>query len=176
MSKKVDYNKYKLFWDGALSNWHPSIFFVDGTRYTHSEQYMMAQKALLFQDYDILEKILDAATPKEHQTLGRLVKGFDREIWDEHKFQIVYRGNLAKFSQDSNLEKTILYTGDKILAEASPKDHIWGIGLSKRQALETHPSKWPGQNLMGRVLMKVREALKLPVIKNNEWWKFKENK
>tara|TARA_Y100000034_G_scaffold136228_1_gene211659 strand:+ start:672 stop:1169 length:498 start_codon:yes stop_codon:yes gene_type:complete len=158
----VDYSKYHFFWDGPFSNWHPSIFFINGTRYTFSEQYMMAEKATLFQDYDVLEKILNATTPKEHQTLGRLVRGFNRPIWDDHKFNIVYRGNLAKFSQDTNLTDTLLNTGDNELCEASPKDLIWGIGVNQRDAIKTDPENWPGQNLMGKVLMKVREAIKPP--------------
>lgn len=159
-----DYSNHFFFYSGAFSNWHPSLFFIDGQRYTCVEQYMMSRKAELFEDYDVLEKILDAFTPKEHQTLGRLVKGFDRKIWDSKKTEIVFRGNLAKFSQDSNLRDRLLDTGDCFLVEANPKDVIWGIGHSEREARQMPSNQWRGQNLMGKVLMRVRESIKSPTL------------
>lgn len=61
---------------------------------------------------------------------------------------------------DTNGEYYLLSTGDKILAEASPYDTIWGIGLEASDFDSTHPDRWPGKNLLGKVLMRVREELK----------------
>jgi len=51
------------------------------------------------------------------------------------------------------LKKMLLETEDSILVEASPYDEVWGI---KSQDI----SKWNGQNLLGFILMEVRDAIK----------------
>ena len=72
---------------------------------------------------------------------------------------IVYNGNFLKFSQNPELSEILKSTGDKIIAEASPVDAIWGIGLSKHDAKQVPESEWPGQNLLGKALMEVRGNL-----------------
>lgn len=37
---------------GYLSNWYPSTFRYGRYTYSSAEQFMMAQKAFLFKDYD----------------------------------------------------------------------------------------------------------------------------
>ena len=58
------------------------------------------------------------------------------------------------------LKSIILSTEDKILVEASPFDKIWGIGMAHDNPSATKPEQWKGLNLLGKVLMKVREELK----------------
>ncbi len=73
----------------------------------------------------------------------------------------MYEVCLAKFSQHQDHADALLDTGKKVLAEASPYDRIWGIGMSSAYAIrekEDH-TKWNGQNLLGIALMKVRSAL-----------------
>ena len=55
-----------------------------------------------------------------------------------------------------SVERSFLTELDAILAEASPKDSIWGIGLDASAASEMDPSEWPGQNLLGKILMELR--------------------
>ena len=87
---------------------------------------MMAEKARLFGDEEILLKILAANSPGFAKSLGRQMKGFIPDIWDEHCFNIVINGNFAKFSQNPKLTDFILSTKQRILVEASPVDKIWG--------------------------------------------------
>ena len=84
----------------------------------------------------------------------------DVAAWDRCKEEIVYHANLAKFSQNEKAQYYLLSTGDKILAEASPYDTIWGIGLEASDFDSTNPDRWPGKNLLGKVLMRVREELR----------------
>ena len=72
----------------------------------------------------------------------------------------MYHANLAKFSQNEHARQALLCTGDKILAEASPYDTIWGIGMEASDPNSTSPAKWKGKNLLGKALMRVRDALK----------------
>jgi len=43
----------------------------------------------LFEDDDIAQKILGAGTPGKCKSLGRSVKNFDQQIWQENRTRIV---------------------------------------------------------------------------------------
>ena len=44
----------------------------------------MAQKALLFENNDIYEQIINCEKPGEAKEFGRRVLGFDEMIWNKH--------------------------------------------------------------------------------------------
>ena len=69
-------------------------------------------------------------------------------------------GNLAKFGQHPELRTFLLGTGQRVLVEASPRDRIWGIGLTRDDPAARDPARWPGLNLLGFALMDVRDALR----------------
>ena len=144
----------------CLSQWYACNFCVSGIEYFTTEQYMMASKALLFKDLDVYQKIFQAKTPKEFKNLGKLVKNYDDSVWNLHKDRIVIEGNYAKFSQNPELKNFLLSTGNKILAEASPIDTIWGIGLEESDDRVLDPAQWQGENHLGFALMKVRDMLR----------------
>ena len=151
-----------LFWkdteeNGCFSNWYRRTFVIDGIPYPHVEQYMMSQKAKLFHDEVRYAAILRTENPHACKKLGKLVTPFDPKTWDAVKYEIVKAGNRAKFEQNPDLKEKLLATGTAILAEASPRDKTWGIGKTAKTAAETDPSAWPGQNLLGKILMELRE-------------------
>lgn len=155
-----------LFWDGPFSQWEPSFFVLDGVEYNCAEQYMMASKARLFDDLHTLEMILEAEHPRIQKRLGRVVDGFDARVWEAEEdngyprcWNIVWRGNMAKFSQNQHLLEALLETAGTTLVEASPDDTIWGIGLSASDPAARDRSSWRGLNWLGEVLTDVREHL-----------------
>ncbi len=103
---------------------------------------MMAEKARLFDDRIMLEKIIQAATPKDAKLLGRSVSGFVAAIWEQHRSTTYTEGNYYKFTQNSALQKFLLATGDRVVVEASPVDRIWGIGLAEDHPNATEPKTW----------------------------------
>lgn len=144
----------------CLSQWYGVKFEVAGVEYHTAEQYMMAQKALLFDDKEVYDQIMLADNPREYKALGRKIRNFDGKVWDSSKYSIVVEGNKAKFSQNADLREYLLSTGDAILAEASPYDKIWGIGLYAAQAAKGTVQQWKGLNLLGCALMEVRDWLR----------------
>jgi ribA/ribD-fused uncharacterized protein len=162
---------YRFFWghkprrDGALSDscfsqWWPCQFVIDGQRYASAEQFMMAGKARLFGDTEALQRILATADPGRAKALGREVRDFVDETWTQARFDLVTRGNTAKFGQDERLRHYLLATRDQILVEASPVDRIWGIGLAADHEHVGQPEKWRGLNLLGFALMRTRAILR----------------
>ena len=51
-----------------------------------------------------------------------------------------------------------MFIREKILAEASPTDRVWGIGLSLTDGRSRKVSEWRGKNILGFTLMKVRDS------------------
>lgn len=143
----------------CLSQWFPCFFVVDGQYYNCTEQYMMAEKARIFSDEEIRQQILAEYSQLAMKKLGRKVRNYDDVTWKEKRFDVVVKGNIAKFSQNEKLQNFLLSTGDKILVEASPKDTVWGIGLDESSPEAIQPSKWKGDNLLGFALMEVRDIL-----------------
>jgi ribA/ribD-fused uncharacterized protein len=170
--------KYIFFWQpdkmtlstGCFSQWQKSYFVVENNQYNCAEQYMMGRKALIFNDHEIFEKILSAKHPKQIKSLGKEVKNFSSTTWDDVKYGVVLNGNFYKFSQNENMLKLLISTGDKILVEASPLDKIWGVGLSEDNKIIENPSYWKGKNLLGFALMEVRDELKKIYNQNNGVW------
>ena len=144
----------------CLGQWQYSEFSRGGSDYTCAEQYMMAEKARLFEDKEMEKKIMEETDPKQIKAFGRKIKNFDGKIWDRLKFSVVLNGNYNKFAQNGEMRDILLATGDKILVEASPLDSIWGIGFSEKNADAANPKCWRGLNLLGFALMEVRDEIK----------------
>jgi ribA/ribD-fused uncharacterized protein len=153
-------NKAERIGKYCFSQWFNAPFVIDNVTYLTAEHFMMAEKARLFGDQTILQKILTAVHPGEVKLLGRQVAHFDEATWQQQRFEIAFRGNMAKFSQHLLLHDFLVNTANRILVEASPVDSIWGIGLSEDHTDCANPAAWPGLNLLGFVLMKVRESLR----------------
>jgi ribA/ribD-fused uncharacterized protein len=151
---------YLLFWNGHFSNWYPASFTLDGVQFNCAEKYMMYMKAKTFNDDNSAALILQTKDPGVQKALGRKVANFDPVAWDKVREDVVYHGCLAKYTQNPSLKEEMLKTGDMILVEASPYDKIWGIGLSENHPDAADESKWQGQNLLGKVLMRVRDTLR----------------
>ncbi|WNV86525.1 NADAR family protein [Umezawaea sp. Da 62-37] len=143
----------------CLSQWYPSPFTVDGVTYATAEHYMMAGKARLFGDERAEQRVLAAHTPFEAKNIGRQVRGFDSDVWDDRRVGIVVDGNIGKFTAHPEMRGFLLGTGDRVLVEASPLDRVWGIGLGSGDGRAATPSTWRGLNLLGFALMTVRERL-----------------
>ena len=157
-------DNFIFFWqlgepNDYLSNWYPAPFVSEGIRYANTEQYMMAKKALLFKDFAVYSRILEVTDPAKIKYYGKLVGGFDAATWNKAKEEIMLNGNLAKFRCNYTLAAALRATKDATLAEASPKDLIWGIGLTADDPKALNPYYWRGQNLLGKTLMKVREMI-----------------
>ncbi len=169
--KEGESSKFLFFWGhqpsksgqitaSCFSQWWEQEFVHDGITYKSAEHWMMAKKAELFDDVEMMDKILVARTPGEAKKWGRKVRGFKAEIWDAEKYTIVVEGNRLKFDQNEELKTFLINTGERVLVEASPVDPIWGIGLAADHPSAMHPEMWKGENLLGFALMETRDILR----------------
>lgn len=156
-------DKFIFFWgnNDVFSNFFYSPFKHQNILFKWSEQAIMYRKAKFFGADKIAEQILKAQTPKACKDLGRSRQiPFDNEIWEQNRERIYKEVLIDKFSSSEILRSQLMYTMGKTLVEASPFDKIWGIGLAEDHKDAENPSKWRGLNLLGKVLMEVREELK----------------
>jgi len=153
--------EFVFFWNaeeenGIFSNWYPAGFIIEGVHYAHVEQYMMAKKALCFGDLASYAGIMASADPKRCKELGRGVAHFDSGRWSLVREGVMTNALKAKAEQNPDVLKKLMSTGDNVMAEASPTDKIWGIGVRAEDPRAQNPAYWEGQNLMGKVWMRVR--------------------
>ena len=69
-------------------------------------------------------------------------------------------GNYAKITQNQATKLNLLSTCNKRLAEASPLNPVWDIGLQADDPRAKDPHKWRGKHLLGKALSAVREAVR----------------
>ena len=119
----------------------------------------MASKARLFGDDSALSAIFATDDPREQKHIGRQVRHFDHDLWQKHCENIVFDGNLAKFSQNEDMRRSLLHTNQRRLAKASPHDNLWSIGLRACDHHASSTNTCRGSNLLGQILEHVRETL-----------------
>ena len=150
-------NGYEVF-----SNFARAEFTHKDINFYSVEQFFMWNKAKLFKDEKVADKILTEENPIRIKQLGRKVFAFDKKVWDERFYNILKNGMYLKFSQNPELKEKLLSTGDAILAEANPYDKFYGIGLNANVAPQAvqDVNSWKGENITGKALMEVREYIR----------------
>jgi ribA/ribD-fused uncharacterized protein len=142
-----------------FSNFYYAPFDVDGITFHSVEQYTQFSKAKLMNDDVTAQTILKQIDPADQKALGRRVSNFDRDLWDQHARRIVKEGCDKKFNAHPNLRSILKQSGERRLAEASPTDVYFGIGLSLRDSLAVSEVNWVGKNELGKILMEIRAEL-----------------
>lgn len=125
-----------------------------------SEKAIMLMKAALMGDAERFESIAEADTPMECKALGRQVRPFNDDLWRRHLDHVAFEVIRQKFTSSRSLGELLLSTDNALIAEASPVDRIWGIGLSIRDPKCYDPLSWQGENVLGVALMRVRSLLR----------------
>ena len=95
------------------------------------------------------EEVRGAKTPKLAAQLGRSRKLPLRRDWEAVKVDVMRQALRAKFTQRQELRELLLSTGDAKLVEHTANDNYWGDG-----------GDGSGQNMLGRLLMELRSALR----------------
>ena len=154
-------DKYVFFWSGLFSNFAPikeGIKF-DGFRFPTSEHVFMYIKAKTFNDDEIAEQIKSAPDPKTAKNLGRKVRGFNEKVWEQRRVNAMKTAVQHKFDASPEFRNELLKEKyrNKTFVEASPYDCIWGIGMSTSNPNVNDERRWPGLNLLGNVLTKLRD-------------------
>ena len=143
-----------------MSNMFEAPMQIEGTTFPTVEHYFQWSKAKQFGDAASQAKILKTASAKSVKAYGKKVTPFDAEVWKEKAVQVMKAALKAKFMQHPDLLAKLRATGDRPIAEADPRGKYWGIGTSADTSKAKDPTRWPGQNMMGKLLTELRTELK----------------
>lgn len=143
----------------CFSNFFPVPFTENNITFNCTEQYFMFKKCIFFDptNEELIKEILSSTNPSHIKSLGRSVRNFSEQSWMNYREKVMMDALMLKFTQNPDLEKILLETGNKTLYEASKNDRIWGIGFYANDALN-NKHKF-GKNLLGKCLMNVRASL-----------------
>lgn len=137
----------------------PVIQPAGSLRFNCCEQFMMASKALIFNDQDTLLEIMEAEHPAEQKKLGRKVKNFEQVIWEIVARDIVTIGNYYKFTQHLASYDALIDAGNRIIVEGADYDPVWGVKISWDDPAIEDEANWKGTNWLGQCIMRVREDI-----------------
>lgn len=151
-------NGFNLFWGGPYSQWSIYPFIFNNIQFNCNEQFMMYGKSLVCGDRETAELIMKEKDPSSQKKLGRKVKGYSDDIWNEEKsMMVVYIANYFKFTQNTEAYNHLMNDPSNEIVEASPYDRIWGIGLSADRPQSWNKNSWRGENRLGRCIDQVRK-------------------
>ena len=145
--KKIDSFRNEYFF---LSNFYEAPVFYDGIEFRNNEAAFQAQKVAPTQGEKPFidpRREFVGLNPSEAKKLGRRVRL--RKDWESVKVGIMKEIVRAKFEQNKDLAEKLIQTGNAILEEGNGwGDRTWGTVNGQ------------GKNLLGKILMEVREELK----------------
>ena len=78
---------------------------------------MMSEKAKRFGDTATSRDIVSSSDPAQQKRLGRSVSNFNQGLWVRPRYDIVYKGNLAKCSTPPFRQQLL----DTLATRSSPK-------------------------------------------------------
>ena len=131
---------------GEFSNFANYPIKLKNKTWKTTEHYFQAQK---FEKHAYQDKIRNAESPMMAAQLGRNRKERILKNWDNIKQNVMYEAVKAKFTQHTELTQLLLDTEDVKIIEHTENDSYWGDG-----------GDGTGKNMLGKILMKVREELK----------------
>jgi ribA/ribD-fused uncharacterized protein len=130
---------------GCFSNYSRHSVVIDGVTWPTTEHYFQAQK---FAGTPIEEKVRRAESPNAAKKMGNNRRNPLRKDWEDVKLQVMEKALIAKFQQHEDLCRILLATGNAILVEHTKNDSYWADG-----------GDGSGKNMLGKLLMKVRDDL-----------------
>ena len=131
---------------GFLSNFSKYPIFLDEKGWPTVEHYFQAKK---FESEAVQEEIRQALTAKDAANLGRDRRKPIKQDWEDIKLYVMKEALRAKFGQHENLRQKLLATGCAELVEHTKNDRFWGDA-----------GDGSGDNMLGKLLMEVREEVK----------------
>ena len=158
-----DGSKLVLFKTGysPLRNFYPRApFTINEEEFQNVEQWVQANKADWFDDKETREMIMGTKSAREAKVLGQNIDESDEKAsWVKEIVKLTRQGIEAKVNQNNNVEKLLRETGTATIAEASKFNKFWTTGVDLDSKHVLNKTRWTGQNVMGKVLMKIRKSL-----------------
>jgi hypothetical protein len=155
-TERIEDVTYFFKCDSPLSNHHACKFIIDGVEYNCSEQAYFKKKAVVCGDKDAELEIMKCTRPKVQKSLGAAIVTTD--TWEGMRVQAMTDIVTEKFKQNPHLMAFLRdTTGSTYLAEDSPTDSFFGLGVTRRHHNRSKLNEIEG-NHMGKILTLIRDG------------------
>ncbi|XP_074596223.1 protein irg-1-like [Brevipalpus obovatus] len=151
-----------------LSNNHHCEFYEDCNRFISIVHYMAFHKAKLASDDKMAELILKTDCLDSVNRFSECIIKHDEIKLQRLRYSVLWNGLLLKFTQNARLKYRLALTGRTRLIYANEEDSFYGNGTSSDLKIENQRC-WRGCNILGYVLMDVREAIIDNLTKEKTW-------
>lgn len=140
---------------GGLSNMAPDyVLFVNEINVPNAESLYQACKFSLYPE--IQRMIIEERNPMAAKRISRQYQAYVRPDWEQIKFVVMEWCLRLKLLQNWDKFGGLLReSGSSVIVEYSTKDDVWGAMPKDNDVLV-------GQNILGRLLMKVRTEYVVP--------------
>jgi ribA/ribD-fused uncharacterized protein len=138
----------------------PTTYFRAPVHFRSVEMFYQFHKCIHAKDFALAKLILETPNPKKIKRMSKTIKNFNEADWEPHKIYTIKQALWLKFTQNPYAREALLETREMVIVEANASDRFWGAGRHKYQIKEER--KWPGKNMMGRLLMELRAELRKP--------------
>lgn len=151
--KVVAFSRIAGEW-GSFSNMFASPLFVNETLVPSSEALYQACKYPLFPQFQ--REIISQDNGMKAKMVSRNYEVYQRQDWETYKFDIMKWVIMVKLIQNWELMAPLLAkTSGQEIVEYSTKDPEWGAVPTGNHAII-------GKNMLGRILMEVRDQFVIP--------------
>ena len=150
MNRAIRFRGGKQF----LSNFYACRIHVWNREFTSVESAYQWRKCMHHGDMQTAEKMLSTRTGLQAKHLSKSIREKEhlRAAWDQQRYSLMYALVAVKY-RDPTLRKRLLDTGYSQLQEwVKSREGYWGALTYSGQA---------GQNMLGNILMRVREFIRL---------------
>ena len=131
---------------GFLSNLHPTPVLIGDREFPTAEHAYQFVKP---KDPKVAEWLAQCPKPNVVSTTAHALLFFEVDpSWKDIKLDRMWNVLVEKFTKNQELRKKLVETGTADLVEDSKTDAFWGIG-----------ARGKGKNVLGRMLMALREQL-----------------
>ena len=138
-------DEYYLF-----SNWSAHSIYYEGIEYKTVEHTYQCQKfsSETRQGRKLREQLIQQPSPAMAKQFAYENIEYILKNWEQVRVKIMFGIIRAKVHQHKDVSAALLKTGTSIIAEDSPVDYFWGLGLDRS-----------GKNMLGKIWMTVRSEL-----------------
>ncbi len=156
--------------DHPLGNFAYSPFtFDEGIEYCCMVQCYNKKKADYFGDKETGQKIMASNSAQEMVKLGLEVEGAhnwdhsDYQSWQKDRRPLMKRIIQAKLMQHPEIKQKLLATEDSVIVDCCKENsQYWSINIKDpfmpRTAWMVWMSNWQGSNMIGKILMELRDG------------------
>ena len=133
----------------------PGVIY-EGNLFNCSETAYQWKKALDMGHPDVAARILESRNGFEAKSVAKELDPKSVDMWKQTRGVSVMEKVLeAKFEHVVEFQDELLDSGNAYLAEVT-YNRFWAVGLSEEKAVKCKPEYFPGENVLGKLLMRLR--------------------